>query len=172
MVIHLSERHLRGNSVEGEVKCYVTSVLHLLAVSRVRDISVSLSLSVSPPMTAFSVFLLGRKGRWNRRRLLISVRFNVILVSSSSCDVCAVTHIARGEWCKKKTLPLTYEIGVRFGSKYVARTRRKGREKGGVEMRAAKREKKTEKMRAVRLKKREKEEVSAFIVRRSVFIPS
>ena len=172
MVIHLSERHLRGNSVEGEVKCYVTSVLHLLAVSRVRDISVSLSLSVSPPMTAFSVFLLGRKGRWNRRRLLISVRFNVILVSSSSCDVCAVTHIARGEWCKKKTLPLTYEIGVRFGSKYVARTRRKEREKGGVEMCAAKREKKTEKMRAVRLKKREKEEVSAFIVRRSVFIPS
>lgn len=39
-------------------------------------------------------------------------------------------------------------------------------------MRAAKREKKTEKMRAVRLKKREKEEVSAFIVWRSVFIPS
>lgn len=138
----------------------------------VRYLCLSFSLSVSPPMTAFSVFLLGRKGRWNRRRLLISVRFNVILVSSSSCDVCAVTHIARGEWCKKKTLPLTYEIGVRFGSKYVARTRRKGREKEGVEMRAAKREKKTEKMRAVRLKKREKEEVSAFIVWRSVFIPS
>ena len=54
----------------------------------------------------------------------------------------------------------------------VARTRRKERKKEGVEMCAAKREKKTEKMRAVQLKKREKEEVSAFIVRRSVFIPS
>lgn len=60
-----------------------------ISVCSALSLFLSLSFSLSPPMTAFSVFLLGRKGRWNRRRLLISVRFNVILVSSSSCDVCA-----------------------------------------------------------------------------------
>lgn len=136
---------MESQSARRQLKHYVTCVLHLLALQRLSA-------------TAFPPFYSTGKDDGIGRRLLISVRFNVIAYHRARVTFARNAYSPTGEWCKKKTSPLTYHrrtFGSKRGEKKKKRTREKMRneeKKERVEVGAAKKAEK--KKRCARKKRR------------------
>lgn len=129
-------RHLRGKPVGEKAAKALRNVCSPFASASAARHRLS--------ATAFPPFYSTGKDDGIGRRLLISVRFNVIAYHRARVTFARNAYSPTSEWCKKKTSPLTYHrrtFGSKRGEKKKKRTREKMRneeKKERVEVGAAK----------------------------------